>query len=135
MNARSEKDPPKVLLVEDNPVNQKLAEILFRSLGYPLQVATTAEEALALLSTQVYPFIFMDIQLPGMDGLEATRRLRKQVAHKDTQVIALTAGGYQDDHKKYRQAGIDRMLQKPLNKTALLQILDPGNHLPQGEAN
>ena len=69
-------DEKKILLVEDNPVNRRLAMFLLRSQGYQVREATSALEAFEILKTEQFDLIVMDIQLPGMDGLEATTKLK-----------------------------------------------------------
>ena len=78
----------KILLVEDNPVNRRLAGFLLRSQGYEVREATSALQAFEILANERPDLIVMDIQLPGMDGLEATRKLKEQPAVSDIPVIA-----------------------------------------------
>jgi len=98
-------DAKKILLVEDNPVNRRLAEFLLRSQGYQVRQATTAAEALELVEKERPDLIVMDIQLPGMDGLEATRKLKERSATADIPVIAVTSYAMKGDREKALAAG------------------------------
>ena len=81
----------KILLVEDNEVNRRLAEFLLRSQGYEVREAASAEQAFEILATERVDLIVMDIQLPDMDGLEATRRLKADPLLRNIPVIAVTS--------------------------------------------
>ncbi len=114
MNAR-------VLVVEDNPANMKLAVLVLERAGYEVIVATDAPVGLALARERRPHLILMDIQLPGMDGLEATRRLKEDPALKGIPVIALTAFAMRGDEARIRAAGCDDYIAKPIQYRDLLE--------------
>jgi CheY-like chemotaxis protein len=114
-------DAKKILLVEDNPVNRRLAEFLLRSQGYRVREANTAKEAFEILQTERPDLIVMDIQLPGMDGLEATRKLKEQPATADIPVIAVTSYAMQGDREKALAAGCAGYVTKPIDKNIFIQ--------------
>ena len=103
-----------VLIVEDNPANMTLATFLLKSAGYAVLSATDAEAGLALARTEQPDLVLMDIQLPGMDGLEACAILKKSEATRDIPVIALTALAMKGDEERIRAAGCDGYIAKPL---------------------
>jgi two-component system cell cycle response regulator DivK len=104
----------KVLIIEDNAVNLRLAIFLLESAGHIVVSATDAEAGLALAKNQHPNLILMDIQLPGMDGLEATRLLRRDVETCRIPVIALTALAMKGDEERIRAAGCDGYIAKPM---------------------
>jgi two-component system cell cycle response regulator DivK len=103
-----------VLVVEDNPANMTLATFLLKSAGYAVLCATDAEAGLALARREQPDLVLMDIQLPGMDGLEACAILKKNEATRDIPVIALTALAMKGDEERIRAAGCDGYIAKPL---------------------
>jgi len=103
-----------VLIVEDNPANMTLATFLLKSAGYAVLSATDAEAGRTLARTEQPDLVLMDIQLPGMDGLEACAILKKNVATRDIPVIALTALAMKGDEERIRAAGCDGYIAKPL---------------------
>jgi two-component system cell cycle response regulator DivK len=103
-----------VLIVEDNPTNMTLALFLLRSAGYAVLSATDAEAGLTLARDKRPDLILMDIQLPGMDGLEATALLKRDEATRDIPVIALTALAMKGDEARIRAAGCDGYIAKPM---------------------
>jgi two-component system cell cycle response regulator DivK len=103
-----------VLVVEDNPANMTLATFLLKSAGYAVLSATDAEAGLALARSEQPDLVLMDIQLPGMDGLEACAILKKSEATRDIPVIALTALAMKGDEERIRAAGCDGYIAKPL---------------------
>lgn len=111
----------KILLVEDNPVNRRLAVFLLRSQGYHVSEATTAQEALAMLENERPDLIVMDIQLPGMDGLEVTRRLKAQPTTADIPVVAVTSYAMKGDREKALAAGCAGYVTKPIDKNIFIQ--------------
>ncbi len=120
-------DAKKILLVEDNPVNRRLAIFLLRSQGYQVREATSAIEAFDILKTEQFDLIVMDIQLPGMDGLEATTKLRGEPATAEIPVIAVTSYAMSGDRDKALAAGCSGYVTKPIDKTIFLAEI--GKHL------
>jgi two-component system cell cycle response regulator DivK len=104
----------RVLVVEDNAANLKLATFLLESAGHTVISAPDAEVGLALARDGQPNLILMDIQLPGMDGLEATALLKRDPATRDIPVIALTALAMKGDEERIRAAGSDGYIAKPL---------------------
>lgn len=103
-----------VLVVEDNAINMKLATTLLESAGHRVLLAIDAEAGLALARAEVPDLILMDIQLPGMDGLEATMQLKRNDATRSIPVIALTALAMKGDEERIRAAGCDGYIAKPM---------------------
>ena len=110
-----------ILLVEDNEVNRRLAGFLLRSQGYQVREATTAAAAFEMLETERPDLIVMDIQLPGMDGLEATRKLKQQPTTADIPVIAVTSYAMKGDREKALAAGCAGYVTKPIDKNTFIQ--------------
>jgi two-component system cell cycle response regulator DivK len=104
----------KVLIIEDNPANMTLATFLLQSAGHSVLPATDAETGLTLARAEQPDLILMDIQLPGMDGLQATAVLKGEDATRDIPVIALTALAMKGDEARIRAAGCDGYIAKPL---------------------
>ena len=104
----------KVLVIEDNPANMTLATFLLQSAGHTVLGATDAESGLTLARGEQPDLVLMDIQLPGMDGLEATALLKADAATRDIPVIALTALAMKGDEARIRAAGCDGYIGKPL---------------------
>ena len=104
----------KVLIVEDNRTNLTLATFLLQSAGHTVLSATDAEAGLSLARAERPNLILMDIQLPGMDGLEATALLKRDEATRAIPVIALTALAMKGDEERIRAAGCDGYIAKPL---------------------
>jgi CheY-like chemotaxis protein len=111
----------KILLVEDNEVNRRLAGFLLRTQGYQVREATTAAAAFEMLETDRPDLIVMDIQLPGMDGLEATRKLKEQPTTADIPVIAVTSYAMKGDREKALAAGCAGYVTKPIDKKIFIQ--------------
>lgn len=109
-----------ILLVEDNPANMKLAAFVLAQGGHEVLSATSADAALALLRERVPALVLMDVQLPGMDGLAATRRLKADPATRAIPVVALTAFAMRGDAERIRAAGCDGYIPKPIRYQELL---------------
>jgi CheY-like chemotaxis protein len=108
-----------ILIVDDNPTNLKLVRVLLQGEGYQARIAADAEEALEVLQTFHPRLILMDVQLPGMDGLELTRRLKANADTRDIIIIALTAYAMKGDEQKALDAGCDGYIAKPINTRSL----------------
>jgi len=108
-----------ILIVDDNPVNLKLVRVLLAGVGYDARTASDAEEALEILRDFRPRLILMDIQLPGMDGLELTRRLKANPETRGIVVLALTAYAMKGDDKRTLEAGCDGYISKPVDTRTL----------------
>lgn len=104
----------KVLVVEDNPANMKLAALLLEHAGHQVLRAESALDGIALARAEHPQLILMDIQLPGMDGLEATRHLKAAEVTRSIKVVALTAFAMQGDQERILAAGCDGYIAKPI---------------------
>ena len=116
--------PRRILLAEDNPVNQRLALLTLEHLGYRADVAANGLETLEALQKKAYDIVFMDVQMPTMDGLEATRRIRQEFpADRQPRIIAVTANAMHGDRERYLAAGMDDYISKPLEFQELVDTL------------
>lgn len=115
----------RVLVAEDNPVNQKVAVRLLEKLGCRVDVAADGSEAVKMLEIRSYDLVFMDCQMPEMDGYQATAEIRKRHGVKrDTPIIAMTAHAMQGDRDRCLAAGMDDYITKPLRSEALAAVLE-----------
>lgn len=114
----------KVLIVEDNPQNMKLLEMLLRAKDYILLKAYDGEEALDMAIREQPDLIVMDMQLPKMSGLEVTKRLRQTPVFSHTPIIALTAYAMRGDKERFMEAGCNAYLSKPISTRELPVIID-----------
>ncbi|MFQ5988475.1 MAG: response regulator [Candidatus Methylomirabilales bacterium] len=116
--------PKVILVVEDHPQNLELVTDLLESAGYRVLTAPTAEEGLELTRAHRPDLILMDVRLPGLDGLQATKMLKDDPATQTIPVIALTAYAMPEDRERIRDAGCDGYLTKPLKIPLLLEQLN-----------
>lgn len=123
-----------VLVVEDNPVNQKVVTAVLRKRGYAVTVAANGQEALEELRRQSYAVILMDVQMPVLDGLEATRRIRANPALRHTPIIAMTAHAMNGDRERCLEAGMNAYLAKPVDHAHLLGVVEEFLASPSGSA-
>jgi len=114
---------PVVLVVDDNPTNLKLIAYLLQAKGYQVRTAIDAESALEEVRTTRPALILMDLQLPGMDGLELTRKLKSAPETSDIVIIAVTAYAMKGDEERARAAGCDGYVPKPVDTRALPRIV------------
>ena len=112
-----------ILIVDDNVQNLKLARVILANEGYEVWTAADAEEALAFLCTSRPKVILMDLQLPGMDGLQLTRQLKADPSTRSIGVIALTAYAMKGDEEKALAAGCDGYLSKPIDTERLPEVV------------
>ena len=116
-----------ILLAEDNPVNQKIALILFKKWGFKADVANNGIEALSMLQEKQYSLILMDINMPKLDGFETVKRIRSTKSNawfkKDIPIIAMTAHAMKEDRHRCLDAGMDRYLSKPVEPARLLETI------------
>jgi CheY-like chemotaxis protein len=113
-----------ILIVDDNPVNLKLMRVLLAAEGYEVRTAADADEALTVLGRFQPRLILMDIQLPGMDGLELTRRLKAGPATRDTIILGLTAYAMKGDEERILQAGCDGYVAKPIDTRTFPAVVE-----------
>jgi two-component system cell cycle response regulator DivK len=126
--------PAVILVVEDNPINLKLARVLLTEEGHEVHTAVDAEEALRKLKTLRPQLILTDIQLPGMDGLELTSLLRADPTWNATVIIALTAYAMKGDEDKALSAGCDGYITKPLDPDSFPAQVVAALHRPASAA-
>jgi CheY-like chemotaxis protein len=122
----------RILVAEDNVVNQKVALRILDKLGYRADAVADGKEALRALETIPYDLVLMDLQMPEMDGFEATgviRDPRSRVRRHDIPVIAMTAHAMKGDRERCLEAGMDDYISKPVTALALNDILE--KHLPR----
>jgi CheY-like chemotaxis protein len=113
-----------ILIVDDNPTNLKLARVILEDAGYTIHTAASAGDALASLATLRPHLILMDIQLPDIDGLELTRRLKQDPQHANTPIVALTAYAMKGDRAKAIAAGCDGYITKPIDIDDLVRTVE-----------
>ena len=118
-------DSLKILAAEDNLVNQKVLAAMVNSLGHQITMVNNGQEALDALETESFDLILMDMQMPVLDGVSATRAIRERPEPtRDITIIALTANAMEGDRERYLAAGLDDYLSKPLQRTELAQTLE-----------
>lgn len=115
----------RVLLAEDNPVNQKVATLMLARLGYDADAVDNGEEAVAAVAASRYDLVLMDIHMPRMDGLAATRYIRSEVpASRQPHIVALTASAMLEDRQACAEAGMNGYLVKPFRQEQLAAVLN-----------
>lgn len=120
----------RILLVEDEPLNREVATELIREIaGLPLDIAVDGEQALAKVQQARYDLILMDLLMPGIDGLEVTRRIRQLPGYTTTPIVAMTANAFAEDRQRCLAAGMNDHLPKPVDPDRLRAVLQ--RWLPQ----
>jgi CheY-like chemotaxis protein len=112
-----------ILLVEDNAFNQKVALRLLEKLGHQIDLATNGIEAITAVQQRTYPIVFMDIQMPEMDGIEATRCIRSG-SNDQPWIIAMTGNISDEDRQSCIEAGMDDYISKPLQLAKLAEAIE-----------
>ena len=111
------------LVVDDTPLNLKLLGTLLTANGFHVETATSAEAALELLGAKQFGIMFLDIRLPGMDGLALARKLRADPVYKKLVIVAVTASAMKTDEASALAAGCDAFVTKPINTRALVPFV------------
>ena len=116
----------KILLAEDNPVNQRLALLMLEKKGHEVVVAKNGVEAVNKSGLEDFDLILMDVQMPEMDGLQATKRIRERekISGKHIPIIALTAHALKGDEEKCLEAGMDEYISKPISRRQLFETME-----------
>jgi len=112
-----------VLLVEDNLVNQKVAQGMLKRIGYSCDIASNGLEAVDAVQRQSYDLVFMDVQMPELDGLSATERIRALEAFEQPFIVAMTANAMKGDREACLDAGMDDYVAKPITLEALISAI------------
>ena len=113
----------RVLIVEDNEKNMKLVRDVLQATGYSTLEATTGEEAVELALSQAPALVLMDVQLPGIDGVEALERLRQNERTASIPALAVTAQAMSGDRERFLEAGFDGYLAKPVDVNELIEAV------------
>ncbi len=121
--ASEQRDNVRVLLAEDSPTNQLVIKAMLKDTGYSLDVVSDGQEAVDAVSRLRYDLILMDVFMPELDGLGATRQIRERYGTGEMPIIALTANAMQGDAQRFFDAGMDDYLSKPINRRLLLNTL------------
>ena len=114
----------RILLIEDNPLNMKLAADLLEAEGYEVIKAEDGEKALSIIVNDIPHLILLDLQLPGIDGYEVLKKMRKNTNLADVKIIAVTASVMQSDQEKIRSAGFDEYISKPIDIDNFTQTIE-----------
>lgn len=115
--------PPIVLVVEDNALNLKLIRAVLEHAGFTVVVATSGEEGVDMATRGGLDLVLMDLQLPGIDGTEAMRRIRAHPGSRELPVVAVTAFAMPADREQVSSAGFDGYIEKPISTRALPEIV------------
>ncbi len=121
----------RILIVDDNPTNLKLVSFVVKAHGYEVSTATDAAAAVQSIQSARPAVILMDLQLPGIDGLELTRRLKADPSTRQIPVIAVTAYAMKGDHEKALAAGCDDYVTKPIDTRTLPDVI--ARHVARAE--
>ena len=117
--------PLKILVAEDNAINQQVIKRVLLQHGYASDLAVDGREAIGAVERQRYDVVFMDVQMPGIDGLEATRRICEMLAPSERPyIVALTANAMKEDREACVAAGMEDYLSKPIRQTEIKTVLE-----------
>ncbi len=115
--------PLSILLAEDNAVNQKLAMLTLQKMGYEMDIVSNGIEALEAIARKTYDLVFMDVQMPEMDGIEATQAITDKYGKERPVIVAMTANAMEGDREKFLGEGMDEYISKPISIDAIQTIL------------
>ncbi|MCH2155905.1 MAG: PAS domain-containing protein [Opitutales bacterium] len=115
--------PLRILMAEDNKVNQKVGTLMLAKLGYPVEVVNDGSEALSRVMEEDFDIVLMDIQMPEMDGFEATSHILREKGDNAPYISALTANAMQEDYERVRRSGMRGFLTKPLRLESMAEVL------------
>jgi CheY-like chemotaxis protein len=126
----------RILLAEDNVVNQRLASRLLEKRGHVVLVANNGQEALDMLQAESFDLVLMDVQMPELDGLEATREIRKREEKTGAHIsiVAMTAHAMDGDRERCIEAGMDDYVSKPVKPDVLFEVIERLQDKREGEA-
>lgn len=130
MQVNSQIDPNqsfKILVVEDNPVNQKVIRIILERGGYQYEVAVDGQEAIQKYRTNIYDLVLMDCQMPNLDGLSASAKIREletSTKKERCPIVAMTANTMKGDQERCLAAGMDDFLAKPFKSHDLVKVIN-----------
>jgi CheY-like chemotaxis protein len=113
----------QILVVEDNRINQIIAENMLRKLGLSCDIAVNGLEALTAVANKKYSLIFMDMQMPVMDGISATKKIVEKYGNKRPTIVAMTANAFQKDKDRCINAGMNDFIAKPFDLAELVRVL------------
>ncbi|WP_373398151.1 response regulator [Algoriphagus halophilus] len=119
-----EEYPLRILLAEDNDLNLQLMKLMLDQLGYPFEIARNGLDALDMVMNHEFDLVLMDVQMPVMNGLEATKRIRETPDKENLFIIGLSANVFDEDQKKALESGMDDYLTKPIRLMALAKKLE-----------
>ena len=114
----------RILLAEDNKVNQRVGVLMLEQLGYRADIAGNGREVLDAIERAPYDVILMDVRMPEMDGIEATRHIRAQAGIRQPRIVAMTASAFAEDRDECRAAGMDDYVAKPVRREELVAALE-----------
>ncbi len=114
----------RILIAEDNAINQKVIERMVQKLGYPVDLVANGREAIDALNGSTYSLVFMDCQMPEMDGFEACREIRKLEGGAQIPIIAITANAMKGDRERCLAAGMDDYVSKPFKQEDLRVVIE-----------
>ncbi|MCU7555231.1 response regulator [Alteromonas sp. ASW11-19] len=124
----------KLLLVEDNQVNQLLIRELLENRGHTVQIAENGREGVEAVKASYFDAVMMDVQMPVMDGVDATEAIRQLPEHNDVFIIGLTAKAFKEDEQQCLEAGMDKFLTKPVDPELLVRTIELGERIQKASA-